>query len=78
MYADPQSSLEDLYDRVTSLVRYLRQSVDWVWDLTHDEAMMWEKSLAKLIRAENGGGDPTPAPSIARSPWGFGDFDAGG
>jgi hypothetical protein len=78
MYKDPHAALEDLYDRVTAIVRYLRQSVDWTWELTHEEAQLWETSLAKIIRSENGVGDaPTTAVPQA-SPWGFNDFDAGG
>jgi uncharacterized membrane-anchored protein len=77
MYPDPNQALTELYARVTAIVRYLRQSVDWAWELTHEEAQLWEAALAELIRNENGGNEPTPAVP-AMSPWGFGDFDAGG
>jgi hypothetical protein len=77
MYADPEKALADLYDRVTGLVRYLRQSMEWAWDLNHEEAQRWEASLCRIIRAENGGTAPTPE-LPAMSPWGFGDYDSGG
>jgi hypothetical protein len=73
IYPNPEKTLDDLYDRVTALARYLRQSIDWVLTLDHEEAMRWERSLTKLLRIESGGSEePTPTP-VAMDPWGFGD-----
>ena len=69
--------LFDLYRRVASLVRYLRQDMAWAWKLDIDEAGRWEAVLAEILRDENGGGDGGP-PAPQHSPWGFGDWDAGG
>jgi hypothetical protein len=79
IYNDPEKELQNLYSRITGMVRYLRQSVDWAWELTHEEAQRWETALEELIRAETGGGaSPTPQRIPFHDPWGFGDYDGGG
>ena len=72
-YPNPEKTLKAWYARVTALARYLRQPIDWVLTLDHDEAMYWEESLIELLRTESGGSEePTPTP-VAMDPWGFGD-----
>lgn len=72
-YPNPGKTLEDWYGRVTALARYLRQPIDWVLNLDHEEALHWEKALADLLHIEaHGTTEPTPTP-VAMSPWGFGD-----
>lgn len=75
IHPDADKFIQSLYDRVTALVRYLRQPVDWVWNLDMEEVMRWETSLETLLKAEaKGTEEPTPTP-VAMDPWGFGDRD---
>jgi hypothetical protein len=74
-YPNPEKTLKAWYARVTALARYLRQPIDWVLTLDHDEALHWEESLIDLLRAEShGSAEPVPTP-VAMDPWGFGDRD---
>jgi hypothetical protein len=74
IYKDPEAFLDDVYGRVVALCRYLRQPLDWAWRLDHQEALRYERVLAKILKAEAGGDSPAPGlpPS---SPWGFGDYE---
>ncbi len=76
-FADARKALSDLFDRAVYLAKYLRQDIEWVWNLDLEDVALYEASVSKLLRLESGA-PTTNAPGRfipQQDPWGFSGFD---